>query len=607
MCGISGWIDFRRDLTGQRAILEAMTAVQAHRGPDGDGVWWSEHGGVGHRRLAIIDLEGGTQPMCDLGPAGAAVLTYSGEIYNFVELRRQLVQLGHRFTTSSDTEVVLRAYREWGPRLVDHLRGMYAFALWDEGRRRLLLVRDRLGIKPLYWARVGDGIVFGSEPKALLAHPGIEPTIDTDGLRQLFALVRPAGTAVFSQMHELRPGHLLIASPDGTTEHRYWQLEARPHTDDLDTTIAATRELLAEVIDQQLVADVPRCLLLSGGLDSSTITALAQAASDQAGSGPIDSYSVDFGTTADEFRPDAMRRSLDEPYAIELARAIGCRHTTVSVDGRLLLDPTVRHRAMAARDLPALGEIDTSLLVLFEAISRHSTVALSGEGADELFGGYAWFHDEAIVSQDTFPWLAMARGLGRYSMFEPAGTGLDIAAYQADLYHQALASAPRLDDDSPDERRRREISYLHLTHFLPTPLDRKDRMSMASGLEVRVPYCDHELVEYVFNAPWAMKTFDGREKSLLRAAAGPLLPASIAARGKSPYPSTQSAAYHEGLRNEVNTLLAEGRAPVLELMRRPLVRALAGMPANGAHVVRMGLERVLGLNDWLVGYQVRIV
>ncbi len=610
MCGITGWVDHRRDLTAASVVAQAMTDTMTCRGPDDEGLYLQPRVALGHRRLAVIDIQGGRQPMRYAeGGRELAALTYSGEVYNYRELRTELSGLGHEFRTASDTEVVLHAYLEWGEALVDKLNGMYAFAVWDARSETLLLVRDRMGIKPLYYHPIEGGLLFGSEPKAILASGLVEPVIDADGLRELFGFVKTPGTTHFRGMREVPPGHLVRVASAGHTVRRYWQLESYPHPDDLDTTVRTVRDLLDDTVSRQLIADVPLCTLLSGGLDSSVITALAQQSLTAAGTGPVRSFSVDFVGQTERFRPDAMRATPDAPYVADLAAHVSAEHRDVVLSTSDLMDPTARRAVLAARDAPPFGDMDTSLYLLFAAIRQQSTVALSGESADEVFGGYRQFHDAQTVAADTFPWLALAgsRAGAVSRLFDPElARVLDIPSYVADRYSDALAEVPRLAGETGLERRMREICYLHLTRFVQILLDRKDRMSMAVGLEVRVPFCDHRLVQYVFNTPWAFKNFDGREKSLLRAATRDVLPQSIVERVKSPYPSTQDPTYHEALREAAGTLLADGTGPALQLFNPDVVRALAAAPVGGAEPARRGLELFLNVNGWLSAQQVRV-
>ncbi|WP_067140963.1 asparagine synthase (glutamine-hydrolyzing) [Microtetraspora malaysiensis] len=611
MCGIAGWIDYNRDLGAERDTARAMTETMACRGPDAEGLWTEPHAALGHRRLAIIDIEGGRQPMAaEHDGRLLAVLTYSGEVYNFRELRAELAVRGHRFRTESDTEVVLEAYLEWGEDFVDRLNGMYAFAIWDARREELLLVRDRMGIKPLYYYPTPSGVLFGSEPKAILANPLVERVVDADGLRELLAFVKTPESAVYRGMYEVRPGQIVRVRREGLTKRRYWRLESREHTDDLPTTISTIRGLLDDIVGRQLISDVPLCTLLSGGLDSSAVTALAARS---LGSTKVRSFSVDFAGYTENFQPDAMRDTPDGPYVHDVVEHIGADHTDIVLNSADLMNPAVRAAALRARDIPmGMGDMDTSLYLLFKAIRERSTVALSGESADEVFGGYKWFHDPDTVNAGTFPWLAtvgVGHRNGLTTLFdEPLLRKLDIPAYRADSYQQALAAVEPLPGESGLQKRMREVSHMHLTRFVQILLDRKDRMSMAVGLEVRVPFCDHRLVEYVFNTPWAMKTFDGREKSLLRAATGDVLPRSVVERRKSPYPSTQDPAYERALQVESARLLSRDDlaiAPLLDLAKaRNVLDHEVGTTSLQEN--RTAMEQLVQFNAWMEEYGVRV-
>ncbi|MFF7794792.1 asparagine synthase (glutamine-hydrolyzing) [Streptomyces sp. NPDC007991] len=602
MCGITGWVSFDRELSAETATLDAMTETMACRGPDDRGVWTEGPAALGHRRLAIIDLPGGRQPMTAATPHGTVALVYSGEAYNFTELRGELAARGHRFTTDSDTEVVLRGYLEWGDAVAERLNGMYAFAVWDGRTGRLLLIRDRMGIKPLYYHPTPDGVLFGSEPKAILANPLARRRVGLDGLRELFTMVKTPGHAVWEGMREVEPGTVVTVDRTGVRHRTYWELRTRPHTDDRDTTVATVRSLLDDIVRRQLVADVPRCTLLSGGLDSSAMTALAARQLAEHGE-RVRSFAVDFAGQADNFVADDLRATPDTPFVHDVARDAGTDHQDIVLDADALADPGVREKVIRARDLPAgLGDMDASLYLLFRAIRERSTVALSGESADEVFGGYQQFFDEEARRADTFPWLV---SLGRHfgddaDVLRPELVkALDLESYVADSYRSAVAGVRRLDGESDFEFRMRQISHLHLTRFVRILLDRKDRASMAVGLEVRVPFCDHRLVEYVYNAPWALKSFDGREKSLLREATADLIPRSVYDRVKSPYPSTQDPKYAVALRNQAKDLLARPDHPVFDLVDPERLRQAAHRDTPvSSQAARRGLERALDLAMW---------
>lgn len=612
MCGVTGWIDWETDLRLQERTLRAMTDTLGCRGPDAQGVWLSRNAGLGHRRLSVIDVEGGTQPLADgtgAGDPAAAVLAYNGELYNYRELRQELSAHGHRFRTRSDTEVVLRAHLQWGADAVRRFNGIFAYALWDARRQELLLVRDHLGIKPLYWYAHPTGVLFGSEPKAVLANPLLRAELDAEGIAELFALpaAPTAGHGIFRGLWEVRPGHLVRVTRTATREQRYWRLESRPHTDDPDVTRGTVRALLADSVERQLLSDVPLCTLLSGGVDSSALTALAAEARQRAGHGKVTTYSVDFPGSSDRV-PDAWRTSLDAPYVKAAVEHIGTLHTSVVVPDDDLL--AARDAVLRARDRPGWGEMDASLHLLFREVRRRSTVALSGEAADELFGGYPYFHDPVALAADTFPWL--------HGRTTPAALlRPDVRAlvrpdeYTAEAYRRSLAEVPRLDGEPGADRRIREIFHLALTRWLPPLLDRVDRVSMSVGLEVRVPFCDHRLVEYMWNVPWSQKAPGGRSKGLLRDAVRDLLPPQVTDRPKSGYPSTPAVRYTEVLTERAQQLLADPDAPVFELVDRAVVRRALdeGRPLPSPRTAPNpvgGLDHLVQVDEWLRAYRVSL-
>ena len=633
MCGITGWVDFSRDMTREREVIDAMTETMACRGPDASGVWSDRNVALGHRRLAVIDIPGGCQPMSVSTPDGDVVMVYSGEAYNFKELREELIQAGEKFETASDTEVVLRGYLHWGDALADRLNGMYAFAIWDSRDRKLVMIRDRMGIKPFYFYRTADGVLFGSEPKAILANPLAECVVDLNGLREMLVPVKTPRHAVWKGMQEVVPGTIVTVDERGVRERTYWRLESRLHTGDRETTVAQVRALLDDIVRRQLVADVPECVLLSGGLDSSAITALSAREL----STPVRTFAVDFVEQAQNFKPSDMRPTMDAPYVHDVAKHVGSDHTDIVLDHTQLADLDLRRKVVRARDLPmGMGDMDESLYLLFKAIRQQSTVALSGESADEIFGGYRQFHDPAVQQTDAFPWIAIGdsviphmrgaganqRGLpgsaarrGRLvrlmfsvrssDMFTPAlRSAVDLDTYLQDRYTEAVNEVTRLYEEDDFTHRMRVMSYLHLTRFVRILLDRKDRMSMAVGLEVRVPFCDHRLVEYVYNTPWSLKTYDGREKSLLRGAVRDVLPESVVKRVKSPYPSTSDPQYSAEIQSQAKDLLGTGDDVLFTLIDRAALEQLTQLdPATLLPVQRTRIERILDLSVWIEMYR----
>ena len=611
MCGIAGCVSYDGDLRSHKDVIAAMTETMARRGPDAGGVWIDRHVGLGHRQLAIIDLAGGVQPMqAEEEGRICASLIYTGEVYNFVELRDELRQLGHRFKTRSDTEVVLRGYLQWGDEVVERLNGMFAFAIWDVRTEELLLVRDRMGVKPLFYYPTADGVLFGSEPKAILAHPTVQPRVNKDGFREILVLAKNPKSTIYAGMHEVRPGQVVRVNRNGLTKRRYWMLTAHEHEDDLPRTIRTVTELLEDTVRRQIVADVPLCSLLSGGLDSSAVTAMAHRAIGAQQGERIRSFSVEFADHGAAFVAGDFHKSSDTPFVRDFVAHVCCDHTEVVLDSQELADRDLNRAVMQASDFPlsVSGDMFSSLYRLFQAVRAKSTVALSGESADEVFGGYPWFHDPKAVDAATFPWLATTGSTfaGTQVLDPDLLDRLNLPEFQADSYAQAIAETPVHKGEDAVERRMREISYLHLTRFVQFLLDRKDRMSMAVGLEVRVPFCDHRLVEYVFNIPWHLKTFDGREKSILRAATRQLLPNSIVERQKNPYPSTQDPAYEKAVRAEVAEILADRSHPATSSLNRKVIEDMLARPVGATSSLpeRAGLERVRSISAWVKDYGV---
>jgi asparagine synthase (glutamine-hydrolysing) len=613
MCGMAGWVSYDGNLKEQRDVITAMTKTMACRGPDAGGVFIDRHVGLGHRRLAVIDLAGGAQPMeVEEADHTTVSLIYTGEVYNFVELRDELKRLGHRFRTCSDTEVVLHGYLQWGDKVVERLNGMFAFAIWDVVTEELFLVRDRMGVKPLFYYPTADGVLFGSEPKAILAHPSVRPRVNKDGFREILVLAKNPEATIYAGMHEVRPGQVVRVNRNGITKRRYWMLTAREHEDDLPRTIRTVTELLEDIVRRQIVADVPLCSLLSGGLDSSAVTAMAHRAIAVQQGGRIRSFSVDFTNHGAAFVAGEFHKSSDTPFVREFVAQVGCDHTEVVLDSRELADPDLNRAVMQASDFPLSisGDMFSSLYRLFQAVRAESTVALSGESADEVFGGYPWFHDPEAIEAAAFPWLATTGSTfdGAQVLDADLLERLNLPEFEADSYAQAIDETPLHNGEDAVERRMREISYLHLTRFVQFLLDRKDRMSMAVGLEVRVPFCDHRLVEYVFNIPWHLKTFDGREKSILRAATRKLLPDSIVEREKNPYPSTQDPAYEKAIRADVAEILADRSHPAAPLLNRKVLEDMLARPLGNTSSLpdRVGLERARSIGAWVKDYRVEL-
>ncbi|MEK8131307.1 asparagine synthase (glutamine-hydrolyzing) [Paenibacillus filicis] len=574
MCGITGWIDWKRDLTQHPSILINMTDTLTPRGPDASGTWITPRCALGHRRLSVMDPANGAQPMIRKYGDNTFAIVYNGELYNAPELKKELETRGHRFSTNCDTEVLLVSFIEWGRSCVDRFNGIFAFAVWNDEEQSLFLARDRLGVKPLFYSYVSGRLLFGSEPKSILAHPDFPAEITGEGLAEIFAVgpARTPGHGIYKNMNELKPGHAMIMDAGGLRINAYWKLESKPHEDDVDTTAARVHDLLKDTVIRQLASDVPICTLLSGGLDSSALTSLASAYYKEQGLGPLHTYSVDYADNDKHFKESIFQPNSDAPWIQRMTDYLGTIHHAKVFDTPELVESL--KTVVFARDTPGMADVDGSLYLFCREIKQDATVALSGEAADEIFGGYPWFHREESLNADTFPWALATPE--RVALLSPDFTDwVKPEQYVKDRYRQALSEVPRLAGENQQQNRMREMSYLNITRFMPTLLDRKDRMSMAVGLEVRVPFCDHRLVEYVWNIPWEIKTSGDREKGILRKALSGVLPEDVLTRKKSPYPKTHNPNYLNAVRTWVLDILNDSSSPLLQFIDVKKIRALA--------------------------------
>ena len=609
MCGIGGFVDYERDARRGGPILHGMKRTLTPRGPDAEGTYFDEDAALVHRRLIVIDPEGGKQPMHS--PDRNTIIIYNGELYNTPELRTELMSRGHEFIGHSDTEVLLHAYLEWKTDAFARLNGIFAFAIWEKRERRLTLCRDRLGVKPLFFAPIRNGLTFGSTIDTVLCHPEIEPALDEDGLRTLLLLgpARPPESGVFRQIKSLLPGHFAVLTPENFTDHVYWQLEAHEHEDDLQTTIERTHALICDAARRQLVSDVPLACFLSGGLDSSILSMLA--AKDYAARGEtLHTWSVDYRDNDKYFTKSIFQPNSDDSYIDQMVDFLGTHHHRVVLEPEALCAALLP--ATDARALPGMADVDSSLLLFCAAVKRGgTTVCLSGECADELFGGYPWYHREEILFEDTFPW---SRSVGlRLGLLTPDAVR-NGEEFVRQHYRDTCDRAPKLSSDDKKAARMREMFVLNLDWFMATLLDRKDRMSMYSGLEVRVPFCDHRIVEYAYNMPWDFKSLEGREKGIMRRAFADELPKEIVYRKKSPYPKTFHPVYTRLCADYVRRIFEDNTSVAASLFDRNAVQKLMQRPESLAEPWFGQLMRtpqifayIIQLDRWFRHYHVKIV
>lgn len=594
MCGIAGFYQNKYDFLSQEyggktrnnkwyGILIQMKNSLSHRGPDDEHVSLFPHAGFAHTRLSIRDIRGGRQPMSASFKGQSATIVYNGEIYNAEELRELLAPYKLRWHTTCDTEVILNGYLAMGESFFSRLNGIFAFSIYNHTANKMILARDPLGVKPLFYQFWEDTVVFGSEPKALFSY-GIRPEADTACWNEIFSLgpARTPGKGGFKNMEELLPGQYLIFSPSScapyfTCEKNYfWELKARPHMDSYRDTVDQVSWLISDSIERQMVSDIPICSFLSGGLDSSLVSAVCQKKLKERGR-ILNTFSFDFKDNTKNFRANAFQSSLDRPFAAEMAEHIGSNHTFLECDNQTQAD--YLYKAVDARDFPCMADVESSMLYFCELVSKTNQVALTGECADEIFGGYPWFHNQNLWNKNTFPW-SWDMDARKTLLNDEFSRHLHMDEYSKQAYQKTIDETPLCPEDTPAEKRRREISWLNIRWFMMTLLNRMDRASMYSGLEARVPFADHRILDYVFNVPWSMKCKDGRTKSLLQEAGKGLLPDSVLYRKKSPYPKTYDPAYENLLAGRLREMLNQTNSPLTGIVDKTKLERFLSSPSD---------------------------
>ncbi|MDC3413722.1 asparagine synthase (glutamine-hydrolyzing) [Aquibacillus sp. 3ASR75-11] len=614
MCGITGWVDFQRDLSKDITPIRKMAQAIKHRGPDEYNEWVSTHAAFGHQRLIVVDPEGGKQPMKYTQNGYEYVLCYNGELYNTEDIRKELVHRGWTFRSHSDTEVLLKSYIEWKEECVDLLNGIFAFAIWDSEKEQLFIARDRLGVKPLFYTEQGSSLMFGSEIKALLSHDEIEPIIDHEGLSEILALgpSRTPGHGVFKGINELRAAHVGIFDKNGLRTKRYWNVDSTLHTEDIEETAQKIRYLFTDAVERQLVSDVPLGTFLSGGVDSSAITAIASNyLKENDPNRKLQTFSINYEENDVFFEKSTFQPNSDEDFIGSMVEAHGTEHHRFVMDNDTLKEMLTE--AVEYRDLPGMADVDSSLLWFCRQTKQEVTVALSGECADEIFGGYPWFYREEDLTREGFPWIRSSET--RHSLLnEEWKQKLDLRHYMLRRYQETIDETPLYEGDNEIESQRRKMFYLNMQWFMPNLLDRKDRMSMGASFEARVPFSDHRLVEYVWNIPWDMKTYQDREKGILRKALEGLLPDEILYRKKSPYPKTHHPAYTKAVVGWMEEILNDPKARLFELFDPEQIKKLVESEGKGIKEPWYGqlmtgpqlLAHLGQIDHWLRKYDVKI-
>ena len=556
MCGIAGILSSDIDLRGEKLLVEKMGKTLKKRGPDAAGLYLTPEVALIHRRLSVIDVENGAQPM----HFGKYVIVYNGEIYNTDEVRNELEGFGYKFDTHCDTEVVLKAYDKWGNESVKKLNGIFAYAIYDKKENSLFACRDRIGVKPFFYNKTKNTFSFASKIDTLLCQPYVKSAVDEEGLYEIFMLgpAKTIGKAIFKDICELPPAFCLTYKNGEIKTYPYWKLEAEEFDENEETAAEHTYLLVKDSIERQLVSDVPLATFLSGGLDSSIISKIASDKYKESGK-TLDTYSVDYTDNDKYFKKSLFQPNKDSDYIDVISSYIGSNHHNIvlnNVDVANALE-----EAAIERGIPGFVDIDSSLMLFCKEVKKDFTVCLSGECADEIFAGYPWYHKKEILFENVFPW---ARNTNIRQRILKNGFLSDGEEYLQSAYKYTLKNISYLESDDKINKRMREMFVLNLNWFMQTLLARKDNMSMASSLEVRVPFCDYRLVEYAYNMPWNIKALDGREKGILRKAFENDLPKEIAWRKKSPYPKTHNPAYFARVKELLAIALTDKSTPLVD-------------------------------------------
>jgi len=567
---IAGWIDYSRDIRKDEEVLCSMSKALKKCNFNDDAMYVGINAGLLHRK-SIDDKQSVFYEINN----EVYVVVYNGELFNKKEVKDELINRGYEFDSDSDIELILKAFVEWEEACCEKLNGVFAFAIWQESKKRLYLVRDRIGVKPLFYYPYNGGIIFASELKALLKHPMIEHAVDEEGLSELLLLGpgRTQGCGVIKGVHEILPGEFATFSLDGLNKHKYWDLTACEHEDNLADTIEKTRELLKDSVKRQMETNLPICCMLSGGLDSSIMTKFASEYYKEQNKGQLTTYSVDYTDNAKYFVKSNFQPNMDNEFIDIMIEDVNSNHKNIVLQNEDLAEAL--YEAADARDLPGMVDIDSSLLLFSREIKKDFTIGISGECSDEIFAGYPWYHNKEILVKDCFPW-APSLDLRKYVIKDNVFNTQE--EYVQERYKATVNKTSKLDTDTELDARMREMFRLNFYWFMQTLLDRGDRMSSYYGLEIRMPFCDYRVVEYAYNMPWEYKALNGREKGIVREAMRGILPDEIIDRKKSPYPKTHNPLYLKIVSKKLSDIFERKDKILNELINKEEVKDIINNP-----------------------------
>ena len=602
MSGIAGILG----LDFNEATLEDMLHAIQHRGPDHAFIHAWENNALlqVNRREDTTDIQ-----TLDWG-GERYVIAFDGKIFNREELGSALMRSECPPQGNSDGEWMLRGYLCWGEEVLNRVNGVFALAISHERSKKTFLARDRMGVRPLFYMQRGEGLLLASEIKGILTHPAVEAELDAQGAGELLLLGpgRTPGSAVFKNIYELEPGQFAWYQGGNLQLRRYWSLQDQIHTDSFDETTEKVRYLVVDAICQQLPWQPRIGTMLSGGLDSSLVSAICSRALDARGE-VLETFSLDYYNNALHFVPGRFQPNMDTEYIqIMLSALDSNHHWTVLAPAQLVEEIP---NATIARDLPGMADIDTSLLAFCRQIAPHSKTVFSGECADEIFGGYPWYREADLRDYDGFPWAQTVRERQAF-LNGWVRNSIHPDEFVRERYLHALRQADILPENDARERRIKELTNLNIRWFMQTLLERADRMGNATGIDIRVPFCDYRIAEYLYTVPWIYKDHKGMEKGLLRKAMEGILPSSVLYRKKSPFPKTYDPAYLELASKMLDMVLKQDSSPIFQLVEKEALENLLHQdfpyPWYGQLMRRpQTIVYMLQINYWLEHYSVRIV
>lgn len=558
--GICGYINCDEKIRNDKDILN-MTKSINKRSHDDINIFIHNNVAFGHTNNTIVNLLECKEPLTLEYNLNKWTITYNGTIYNSGEIKKELTSLGFSFKTNSDAEIILISYIAYKEKCLDKLNGVFSFAIYSENENMLFIARDRLGIKPLFYTITNNTFIFASEIKGILNHPKVKAKVGQREIMELIGLgpAHTPGNTYFKDIHELKAGHFATYEGINFNTYCYWDLKTETSEDDVYTAISKCKELVTNSLKNQLVSSVPVCTMLSGGLDSSILTALAKKETSK-----LSTFSIDFVDNDVSFVSNSYQPTQDSEFVKIMSEYLNTNHKTIYFKNEELF--SLLKDAMIARDMPGMADVDTSIYAFCKAISDNGfKVCLSGECSDEIFGGYPWYYREKLVNYPSFPW-ALSEDIRNNIVKENICESYDIKEYIKESYDNTLKNV-ELNSNNELENKFRKTNYLTIKWFMNTLVERADRAATSSGLDVRVPFADYKIFEYLYNVPARYKlglvhNNEPVEKYLLRKAFEGDLPREVVYRKKSPFPKTYSKDYLNLVENEIRNILDDKTSPI---------------------------------------------